>query len=315
MATRLVEYSEIQYSTLAICAALIILVISTSILDLKKGLLKEYILIAYGFIGLSISAIFQAAMSFRTDIIMNGSFLCIGVLFLLIMSVISSVREHIFIEKEQKALKQEVTQKTLKVENLTYQAMMTLAETIDAKDRYTKGHSTRVAEYSRMIAVKLGLDEHTQTELYFMGLLHDIGKIGIQDSIINKPGRLNDEEFATIKSHSSIGFDILKNMTEVEDIQFGARWHHERYDGKGYPDGLKGEEIPEYARIIATADAYDAMTSNRSYRDALPQAKVREELLAGRGTQFDPKIADIMIQLIDEDPNYEMRQKDDEKCI
>jgi len=134
-------------------------------------------------------------------------------------------------------------------------------------------------------------------------------------SIINKPGRLNDEEFATIKSHSSIGFDILKNMTEVEDIQFGARWHHERYDGKGYPDGLKGEEIPEYARIIATADAYDAMTSNRSYRDALPQAKVREELLAGRGTQFDPKIADIMIQLIDEDPNYEMRQKDDEKCI
>ena len=143
-----------------------------------------------------------------------------------------------------------------------------------------------------------------------MGLLHDIGKIGIKDEIINKPGKLTDEEFAMIKSHPAIGYDILKNMTEVENIEYGARWHHERYDGTGYPDGIKGEEIPEYARMIAVADAYDAMASNRSYRGAMPQEVIREEIVKGKGRQFDPVFADIMVQLIDEDVNYDMRQKD-----
>ncbi|MBQ3029531.1 MAG: HD-GYP domain-containing protein, partial [Lachnospiraceae bacterium] len=189
-----------------------------------------------------------------------------------------------------------------------YQAMETLAHTIDAKDNYTSGHSTRVAKYAREIAKRMGKDEKTQNSIYFMGLLHDIGKIGIKDDIINKPGRLTEEEFFNIKRHSTIGYDILRDMSEVSDIEKSARWHHERYDGTGYPDGLKGEEIPEYARIICVADAYDAMTSKRSYRDSMPQAKVRDEITKGRGTQFDPRIADVFLKIIDEDTEFRLRE-------
>ncbi len=141
-----------------------------------------------------------------------------------------------------------------------------------------------------------------------MGLLHDVGKIGVPDAVINKPGRLTDEEFAQIKAHPAIGDRILKSVEEMPKLSIGARWHHERYDGKGYPDGLKGDEILEEARIIAVADAYDAMTSHRSYRDILPQEIVRGELVKGKGTQFDPTFADIMIQMIDEDKEYLMHE-------
>jgi len=141
-----------------------------------------------------------------------------------------------------------------------------------------------------------------------MGLLHDVGKIGILDTIINKTSRLDDEEFAAIKTHAAVGADILKKIADIPELMIGARWHHERFDGRGYPDGLAGEEIPEVARIIAVADAYDAMTSNRSYRGSMPQEKVRAEIEKGRGTQFDPKFADIMVTMIDEDTNYMMRE-------
>ena len=120
---------------------------------------------------------------------------------------------------------------------------------------------------------------------------------------------LSDEEFQVIKNHPVIGHDILKNMTEIPNIEYGARWHHEKYDGTGYPDGLSGEEIPEYARIICVADAYDAMTSTRSYRAAMSQEKVRHEIEEGKGKQFDPIIAQIMIEMIDEDETYTMREE------
>jgi putative nucleotidyltransferase with HDIG domain len=199
--------------------------------------------------------------------------------------------------------------KDLKIENLTYQSLETLASTIDAKDKYTNGHSNRVANYSREIARRMGKDEAEIIAIYFMGLLHDIGKIGIRDDIINKTSRLTDEEFMVIKNHPTIGYNILKNMTEIPNIEYGARWHHERYDGKGYPDGLKGEQIPEYARIICVADSYDAMTSTRSYRAVMPQEKVRNEIENCKGKQFDPIIAQIMIEMIDEDINYTMKEK------
>ena len=215
----------------------------------------------------------------------------------------------------QKNLQQEVDKQTRKaegrrqrLERLTLQIMLALAGTIDAKDEYTNGHSTRVAEYSRMIAKRMGKTEQEQQDIYYMGLLHDIGKIGIPDQIINKTTRLSDEEYTTIKAHPLIGADILKNISEFPDIATGARWHHEHYDGSGYPDGLKGEDIPENARIIAVADAYDAMASKRSYRDVLPQDVVRGEIVKGRGTQFDPNITDIMIELIDEDTEYQMHE-------
>ncbi len=140
-------------------------------------------------------------------------------------------------------------------------------------------------------------------------MLHDVGKIGILDGIINKPGRLTDEEFAVIKSHTTKGAKILENISEMPNLSIGAHWHHERMDGRGYPDGLKGENIPETARIICVADCYDAMSSNRSYRKVLPQEVVRSEIEKGKGTQFDPRIADIMLRMIDEDINYEMREK------
>lgn len=179
-----------------------------------------------------------------------------------------------------------------------------LTGTIDAKDKYTNGHSSRVAKYSKMIAERVGYSEEDQENIYMQAILHDIGKIGVPDSIINKPGKLTDEEFDVIKTHPVIGGDILKSITSFKGIEVGARSHHERYDGKGYPDGLKGEEIPEAARIIGVADAYDAMTSNRSYRNYLQQAVVREQIEKGKGTQFDPLFAEKMLEIIDEDTNY-----------
>ena len=195
------------------------------------------------------------------------------------------------------------------MERLSSQIMETLAGTIDAKDKYTKGHSSRVAEYALKIAEKLGKSEKEQQDIYYLGLLHDIGKIGIPDGIINKTSRLTDEEYEVIKTHPAIGAEILENISELPELAYGARWHHERYDGRGYPDHLKGEEIPEMARIIGVADAYDAMTSNRSYRSVLPQNVVREEIEKGKGSQFDPLFADKMLEMIDEDVDYQMREK------
>jgi len=173
----------------------------------------------------------------------------------------------------------------------------TLVGTIDAKDKYTNGHSIRVAEYSRDIAGKLGMNESEVSHVYIAGLLHDIGKIGVPDNIINKTSRLDDDEFAVIKTHPEIGYHLLDMLKKMEDISVGAYYHHERYDGKGYPQGLKGEEIPYLARIIAVADAYDAMTSNRSYRKALSQDIVRGEIEKGKGKQFDPQMADAMLEV------------------
>ena len=192
--------------------------------------------------------------------------------------------------------------------NLSKQMVNALAKTIDAKDKYTNGHSTRVAEYSMLIAKRMGYEGEKLEQLEFSALLHDIGKIGVPREIINKPSRLTDEEYEIIKTHPGTGANILKEVTELPDIMIGARWHHERYDGKGYPDQLAGTDIPELARIIGVADAYDAMTSKRSYRDVLAQEIVKEEIEKGRGKQFDPQIADVMLLLMAEDTNYKMHE-------
>jgi putative nucleotidyltransferase with HDIG domain len=188
-----------------------------------------------------------------------------------------------------------------------------LASTIDAKDRYTSGHSQRVAEYAVEIARRMRKSEEDQQIIYYSGILHDIGKIRVSEEVINKPGRLTDEEFDQIRIHPTSGYHILRDIHEDKRVGYGAKYHHERYDGKGYPNGLKGNAIPEIARIIAVADAYDAMTSDRSYRAALPQDVVREEILKGRGSQFDPKIADIMLEMIEDDTEYVLRQKEEKQ--
>ncbi|MBR6315476.1 MAG: HD-GYP domain-containing protein [Lachnospiraceae bacterium] len=194
------------------------------------------------------------------------------------------------------------------VKTLSVEVMEALAHTIDAKDEYTRGHSVRVAKYSRMLAERLGLSSEDSENVYYMALLHDIGKIGVPNEIINNPSKLTDEEYTVIKTHPGVGSEILAEIKSRPDLVVGARWHHERYDGKGYPDGKKGEDIPFFARIIAVADSYDAMTSNRSYRKYLPQDKVRSEIENNAGTQFDPKVAKTMLELIDEDKDYTMHE-------
>lgn len=227
--------------------------------------------------------------------------------------VLERIKRILSLHKLQASLESEVERRTAELEEsrrrhevLSLQVVKTLASAIDAKDRYTNGHSSRVAKYSKEIALRAGKSIEYQDEIYFVALLHDIGKIGIPDNILNKNSKLTDEEYETIKQHPSIGMDILKNITEMPNIEIGAHYHHERFDGKGYPEGLAGYEIPEIARIIAVADAYDAMSSRRSYRAALPQETVREEIVRGRGLQFDPVFADVMLKMIDEDVRYEM---------
>ncbi|MCR4748830.1 MAG: HD-GYP domain-containing protein, partial [Lachnospiraceae bacterium] len=199
------------------------------------------------------------------------------------------------------------------VQRLFSQTATALANAIDAKDKYTHGHSSRVAEYSKKIAERAGKSPAECEEIYYVALLHDVGKIGVPEAIISKEGKLTEEEFDLIKQHPVMGAQILKSITEYPYLSIGANFHHERYDGKGYPQKLKGSDIPEIARIISVADAYDAMTSKRSYRDTIPQDKVREQLIEGAGTQFDPTFANIMLHLIDLDTEYEMKEREEVK--
>lgn len=194
------------------------------------------------------------------------------------------------------------------VKTLSVEVMEALAHTIDAKDKYTNGHSVRVAKYSRLIAEKMGLPEETCENIYYMGLLHDIGKIGVPNEIINKTTRLTDSEYDIIKTHPILGYEILSEIKSRPDLAIGARWHHERYDGRGYPDRKEGADIPIESRIIAVADSYDAMTSNRSYRQYLPQDKVRSEIETNIGTQFDPEAAKYMLMVIDDDKDYVLHE-------
>lgn len=212
-----------------------------------------------------------------------------------------------------KNLERKVEQKTRQVEQLSFEIIATIASMIEAKDRYTKGHSIRVAEYSATLATALGWKEEAVKNLRYIALLHDIGKVGIPDRVLNKPGKLTETEFNVIKSHTSIGGDILKDIETISYVDSGAKFHHERFDGKGYPSGKSGLEIPTVARIISIADAYDAMNSKRVYRDALSENIIRDELVNGRGTQFDPDFLDVFLQLFDEGKLYIPPEVEEEK--
>lgn len=238
-----------------------------------------------------------------------------SVLISLVVLIVVCVYMYAYIRREQKLVgKLYESREKLKTHSLS--TLRALTRAIEAKDRYTKGHSSRVAKYSQMIAARMGKSEEEQDKIYNIALLHDVGKIRVPEEIINKAGKLTDEEFAFIQLHPVAGYNILKDIPGDEQLAIGAKFHHERFDGKGYPNGLAGENIPELARIIAVADAYDAMASNRSYRKALPREVVRSEIEKGIGTQFDPKLANIMIQIIDEDVNYELSEKEkSEKVI
>ena len=182
---------------------------------------------------------------------------------------------------------------------MSNETILSIANAVETRDKRTGRHSFRVAVYSMLIAAELGFDDEKLENIRQIGLLHDIGKIGVPDSILNKPAKLNEQEYDIMKTHVDMGGEILKDFTSIENVADGAKYHHERYDGSGYPTGLKGEEIPLTARIIGLADAFDAMTSNRVYRPAMKMEKVIEQLKEGSGSQFDPKLVGIILNLLE----------------
>lgn len=215
-------------------------------------------------------------------------------LLLLIESGIKSIKQM----NEIKRINEELEMTNEKLEQAYLDSIETLRYTVEAKDPYTRGHSDRVSEFSVLIGQKLGLPEDQIKLLRIGGLFHDIGKIGIPDSILQKQAKLTDEEYSEIKNHPSIGVHILGSAKLFKDILPIVKHHHERYDGRGYPSGLKGEDIPYLARIAAVADTFDAMTSKRSYRDALDLQFVKDEIKRCEGTQFDPQIAEVFLDIL-----------------
>ena len=233
-----------------------------------------------------------------------GLILSVLIFLIIVLVCVISIR---MLSKAEKKEKESLEQ----LQKMNMNIIRALASTIDAKDRYTSGHSQRVADYAVRLAKKLGKSEEEQQVIFYAGLLHDVGKIRVPVEVINKPGKLTDEEFDQIRIHPVSGYHILRDINDDERVGYGAKYHHERYDGKGYPNGLEAENIPEVARIIAVADAYDAMASNRSYRNILPQEVVREEIVKGKGTQFDPEVADAMLEIMAEDKEYALRQNEE----
>ena len=216
-------------------------------------------------------------------------------LLLLIESGIKSIEQMNTI----KTINKQLHDKNEELERAYLDTIGILRQTVEAKDPYTRGHSDRVSEYSVLIGKKLGLDEKTLHILKIGGLFHDIGKIGIPDSILLKESKLSDEEYSQIKNHPMIGVHMLGDAAIFTDILPIVKHHHERYDGRGYPSQLVGDDIPYVARIAAVADTFDAMTSKRSYRDSLPIDVVRAEIERCSGTQFDPNIAKIFLDIMD----------------
>ena len=220
-------------------------------------------------------------------------------LLLLIESGMKSIEQM----KEIRRINDELSDTYKKLESAYLESVETLRYTVEAKDPYTRGHSDRVSAYSVLIGKKLGLSDADIEKLRIGGLFHDIGKIGISDNILLKEGKLTDDEYAEIKEHPLIGVKILQNARLFQDFLDIVKHHHERFDGKGYPDNLQGENIPYLARITAVADTFDAMTSKRSYRNALPLEVVRNEMETCSGTQFDPNIINVFLQILDN--NYD----------
>ena len=191
-------------------------------------------------------------------------------------------------------------QRRINDEKIIIETLMTVANFIDAKDEYTRGHSSRVSTYAVKLAKRMHLDTEEIRHLGYIALMHDCGKMGIPDNILNKPDKLTPEERKIIEQHTVLGGKLLENMTAIPGIREGALYHHERYDGKGYPEGLSDTDIPIYARIIGVADSFDAMNSDRCYRKRLSMDMIKKELQENAGKQFDPEIVKYMLRMIEE---------------
>lgn len=269
----------------------------TFIRDMLHGGLRDYHLALAGLVIALVSALIEM-VSVYFVVTISGLFIGIGLVILLSLNLIRTVRSVRNLERLRQ--KKELESRRRQTERISLQTIKTLSVTVETKNVYTKGHSQRVADYSALIAGALGWDDKRINNLRNAAYMHDVGMIGIPDSIVNKPTRLTEEEYAIIQRHTLIGADILKDITLIEHVAEVAHYHHERYDGTGYPEGIAGEEIPIEARIVAVADSYDAMNSKRIYRNALEKEKIIEELESCSGTQFDPVIAQLFVRLIRE---------------
>lgn len=296
--TGVADYIETMPAAHAILIITFLAVILTFWIRYWNHRSRSDCLLFFGLLITMLSVIFEA-ISVYYKVSVSGVFVGIAILILLFINVIYTI--HIIRDIIKRQQQEELDKRKKNIEEMSLQLMQMLSTTIEAKDEYTKGHSHRVAEYSVLIARELGWNEKELSNLKNAAHLHDIGKIAIPDTILNKPSKLSEEEFSIIKEHTTIGANILKNISLIDHVQEIVRNHHERYDGNGYPDSLKGKEIPLHARIVAVADSYDAMSSQRIYRNQLPPEKIIQELENNKGTQFDPEITDIFLKLLRED--------------
>lgn len=278
--------------------ATLAVVLITTIRTLRHSTDKADRLVLAGLIVIFITVVIETIATYYM-VTISGIFLGIGLLILLFINILRTIARirNLELERRQK----EMHRRREQIEKLSLQVLRTLSTTIETKDEYTRGHSHRVGEYAALIARELGWSQEEIINLKNTADLHDIGKIGVPDTILNKPTKLTEDEYIIIKDHTVIGAEILKNITLIPHAAEVARSHHERYDGTGYPDGLKGEDIPLYARVIAVADSYDAMSSRRIYRSALSRQEICEEIRSNQGKQFDPVIAEVFLRLLTED--------------
>ncbi len=293
--THIAEFYQTLILSHVVLAIGIVLVLSNIIKDIFNHNIREYMITAIGMACFLVSAVFEIFIFYLDDTIRSfGTFLCIGLLLLLI----ATVTQALFDISSQNEMREKAKEESW------IGTIETIASTIDAKDEYTGGHSNRVSEYAGILAREMAVDydftEEDILQIKYIGLMHDIGKIGVADTVLNKTGRLTDEEFSLMKKHVEIGGNLLSSMdANMSGLIDGVKHHHERFDGHGYPDGLAGTDIPLIARILCLADSYDAMTSNRVYRRRLNDEEVRAEILKCAGTQFDPALTEIFVRLID----------------
>ena len=281
-----------------VLVATLAVVLVTTIRTLRHSTDKADRLVLAGLIVIFITVVIETIATYYV-VTLSGIFLGIGLLILMFLNILRTIARirNLELERRQK----EMHRRREQMEKLSLQVLRTLSTTIETKDEYTRGHSHRVSEYAALIARELGWSQEEIINLKNTADLHDIGKIGVPDTILNKPTKLTEDEYIIIKDHTVIGAEILKNITLIPHAAEVARSHHERYDGTGYPDGLKGEDIPLYARVIAVADSYDAMSSRRIYRSALSRQEICEEIRSNQGKQFDPVIAEVFLRLLTED--------------
>lgn len=287
------------YQTMAVSQVLNLICAVVSfiniITDIRTKRVRDYHITAVGMLFFIFSAVIEFISYHQGKFNSFGARICTGLLILMAATVIQTLYDEIKFYKINENNRISMTINTIE----------TIAGAIDARDEYTGGHSERVGLYAERLAREMAADydfsEEDILRIHYVGLVHDIGKIGVADNVLNKPGKLNDEEYSLMKKHTEIGYEIMFALGEgMKELLDGIRYHHERFDGKGYPDGLSDTDIPLVARILAIADSYDAMTSDRVYRDRLSDEQVREQFVKGAGTQFDPALVDIFIGLLDD---------------